>query len=991
MNPEPQSAAHQPFGNCKDAALQYLGSIQANGVLVAVHSRSHVVEYCSANSAELLGIGPTELLGRTGVQWLGNCWPAMPDMVNEDGILDSHRFVDSENLVVTGHRSGSHLIFEFEPAENPTSDWWTHANRTRFLQQLNGCYTVEQCNEFLALQVFELSGFDRVMMYRFLPDWHGEVVHERLRPGVEGFLGLRFPAADIPPNARKLFTLNWQRAIADVDTADWPVLKWNDAAEPLDLTYSTLRSPHPVHILYLRNMGVQASMTLSIVVNGKLWGMVACHHLSARALPIEQRLAFEEMARLVSAHLKNLLAVIGQKAHAQMRQDLSRLQGAMSTSCDFPRTALSHNLGMVRQMFGAGGAWLRFEGEDFFTGLVPDKLALAPLRDFLERFSREEISFYDSLPEALQPYRALSANASGLLFIPLGSADFIALMRPEVISTVNWAGKPEALEESPGPAARALTPRNSFAVWSQSVKNTSEPWSSGDVEFGTQLRTDLQTFLGTSRLEQIALHDALTGLANRLLFERRLQQEVRHSMARNSTFAVHMIDLDKFKQVNDTFGHAAGDQLLKQVAERLTGIVRRGDTVARLGGDEFAIIQAALDDRASALSAANRIVAAVSEPYRINGQGVEVGTSVGVAICPADAAEESDLLECADLALYRVKRSGRNASSMFDPGMRNSQSRGSDKELLAQALCDKEFVLHYQPIVDARAGELRGFEAFLRWNKPGQDRIPAGDFIRLVEQKGLAPGFAEWVMEEVFRQYGQWLREGLSMVPVTINVGTAEFATLDLLGRIESLAARYGTGWQWLRLDIKEQSLLADVGYAIRKLGKLREAGVSANLDNFGRGFVPLGYLTQLPFRGIKLDAMLFDHKSGRQSFDAMFSIVRSVAQVFSAQLTVTRVETPAMRDRLRNAGIDCMQGYAIARPLEAAQAAEWLRSPQPVFTGDPVPNEQFPALPEGTAEGRAFEEQLLAFPQNRDNVDEPSLAEGERSDQTPSTPCGKR
>jgi chemotaxis family two-component system sensor kinase Cph1 len=219
-----------------------------------------------------------------------------------------------------------------------------------------------------------------------------------------------------------------------------------DGAQALDLTYSTLRSAHPVHLQYLKNMGVQASLTLSVVVHAKLRGLVACHHLSARELPIEDRMAFTEMARLVSLHLTNVLGLIEQRTRSEMRQRLSQLQGALSTAGRDTKFALSQNLGMIRQAFGARGAWLRFEGEDFFVGRVPDKLSLAPLRDRMEAFLRELVSHFGALPEPLRSFRTLVVNASGLLFIPLGSVDFIALVRPEVVETVNWAGKPDSDE-----------------------------------------------------------------------------------------------------------------------------------------------------------------------------------------------------------------------------------------------------------------------------------------------------------------------------------------------------------------------------------------------------------------------------------------------------------------------------------------------------------------------------------------------------------------
>jgi EAL domain-containing protein (putative c-di-GMP-specific phosphodiesterase class I) len=190
------------------------------------------------------------------------------------------------------------------------------------------------------------------------------------------------------------------------------------------------------------------------------------------------------------------------------------------------------------------------------------------------------------------------------------------------------------------------------------------------------------------------------------------------------------------------------------------------------------------------------------------------------------------------------------------------------------------------------------------------------------------------VMDEVFRQYQQWLREGLATVPITINVANSEFASRDLLGQIERLGAKYETGWQWLRLDIKEEAVVADARHSIRKLSELREAGVGTNLDNFGSSFIPLGYLTQLPFRGIKLDAMLLDEKNSRQRRDALFNVVQSIAQVFTAQLVITRVETAAMREALQHERVDFLQGYAIARPAHAIEAAAWLRGTEPM-SGD--------------------------------------------------------
>jgi diguanylate cyclase (GGDEF)-like protein len=205
------------------------------------------------------------------------------------------------------------------------------------------------------------------------------------------------------------------------------------------------------------------------------------------------------------------------------------------------------------------------------------------------------------------------------------------------------------------------------------VKNTSEPWTETQLEFGEKLRVDVEHFLGSARLEHIALHDPLTGLANRLLLERRFQEEIRNSMTRNNLFAVHIIDLDRFKHVNDTYGHGAGDEVLMEVARRLQLLVGPADTVARLGGDEFAVIQAGLDERARAMVLAETMVESIARSYRITGNTVEIGVSIGVSTYPSDTVEESELLEYADLALYHVKNSGRNAYSLYAPTMRSAE------------------------------------------------------------------------------------------------------------------------------------------------------------------------------------------------------------------------------------------------------------------------------------------------------------------------------
>lgn len=651
-----------PFGDCKTAVLQNIAFIQGNGVLIGVDVTTQLITVCSENLFMVMGESPQSVLGKVALQVFGKQWDQLALLASEEGRHQvSDIALDGEQLLtVVGHRRGDLLLFEIKPSSQRMLPWWNRNVRTTFLDQLAMVRSVEQCVALLVDTVFQHSGLDHVMCYRFLPDLHGEVIHEACRPGIDGFLGLRFPAADIPANARHLLTLNWCRLIADIDEKNVPLRLWADGGAGPDLTYSTLRAVHPVHIQYLRNMGVQASLSLSLLVNGKLWGLLACHHLTQITLNIHDLFAFEEIAKLVSLQMRNLLDTIDHERQSTLREKLSLVRGTLQACSDKPKNAFALVLGHIRDSFRASGIWLHFDGADYFVGRTPELQALAPLRHWLDLMPKETISQYSELPETLVRYPEIGRHASAVLYIPLGSSDYLVLMRQEVVHVVNWAGQYALLDDS-----RSLTPRNSFALYIQEVGNRAEPWHDGEIGCADTLRKELLDFMNMARLEHIALHDTLTGLANRLQFNKRMGLEVQNALSYGGQFAVHMIDLDKFKLVNDTLGHAAGDDLLKAVSNRLVQLVRVQDTVARIGGDEFVIIQSGVSGRQSVLSMAERIVQAIAKPFDIRGATVEIGTSVGVALFPEDSLDQSDLLHKADIALYAVKKTECSAFLFF--------------------------------------------------------------------------------------------------------------------------------------------------------------------------------------------------------------------------------------------------------------------------------------------------------------------------------------
>lgn len=917
-------SSNAPIGDCKKAVLQNTAFIQGDGALLGVDANTQLITVCSENISEAMGESPESVLGKSALQLFGKQWGQLVRIASEEGRLQIAEIVlaDKKTLTVVGHRRGDFLLFEMKPGSQSMPPWWNHAARASFLDNLTAARSVEQCVALLVDTVFKNAGLDRVMCYRFLPGWHGEVIHEACRPGVDGFLGLRFPASDLPANARQLYTLNWHRVISDIDEKVVPLRYWAEDYPAPDLTYSILRAVHPVHIQYLHNIGVQASLSLSLVVNGKLWGLVACHHMTHLTLNIHDRLALEEMAKLVSLHLRNLLSLIDQERQSNLRENLSMVRGTLQASSENPQNGLALILGKLRDLFRANGVWLHFEGEDHFVGLTPEQQALDPLRNWLDLLPKETISRYYQLPETLARHPAIVRHASGVLYIPLNSSDYLVLMRQEVVHVVNWAGQPASLDDYD---SRLLTPRNSFASWAQQVRNSAEPWHDSEVSCAETLRNELIVYINLARLEQIALQDPLTGLANRLQFDKRMNLEVRNAFSRSGQFAVHMIDLDKFKPVNDTLGHAAGDELLKAVSQRLLQLVRAQDTVARLGGDEFAVIQSGVSGRETASIMADRIVREIAKPYEIMGTKVEIGTSVGVALFPADSSDQSELLHQADIALYAVKKAGRNAFSLFAPTMREGDERELEANALLEAMERDQLELFYQPIVDARNGELRGLESFIRWHHPQDGLLTAEQFIPRVEQLHLSPAVGRWVLDATFKQHRQWRAIGLPIVPITVNISSAQFASQDLVGEISALAKHHDTSLEWLRLDIKEDAILRDVNQAMRKLTVLRANGVATQLDNFGKGFVSLGFMNHLPFIGVKFDASALQQAGDSNVNVAVLSVIKGIARVLNAKLTITRVENEATAVWLRKQEVDLLQGFGICEPMPAGQVADWL------------------------------------------------------------------
>ncbi|MFC3127291.1 EAL domain-containing protein [Pseudoroseomonas globiformis] len=429
-----------------------------------------------------------------------------------------------------------------------------------------------------------------------------------------------------------------------------------------------------------------------------------------------------------------------------------------------------------------------------------------------------------------------------------------------------------------------------------------------------QRRAHQEQLLVQQRLAHMARHDALTDLPNRTLFQERLDQAL-GDVAHGERVAVHCLDLDGLKAVNDTLGHPAGDELLREIARRLKQHVREADTVARLGGDEFAIVQAGPAGRADAALLGQRLLEALAEPMELAGQCIAVSASIGIALAPEHGSDADGLLKAADLALYRAKFDGRGMQRFYEAGMDQPlQARQALKMELRRALAQGELELAYQPLLDLRAARVAGFEALLRWRHPKRGLIPPAEFIPVAEETGLIVPIGEWVLHEACREAAGW-PDG---VGVAVNLSPLQFRKPGLVDAVGAALAASGLDASRLELEITESVLLHHSEGNLSQLHELRGLGVRIAMDDFGTGYSSLGYLRSFPFDKIKIDrSFTSDLPDGIQSL-AIIQAVTALGRNLGIVTLAEGVETRQQLAILEAQGCDMAQGYLFGRPVSA-------------------------------------------------------------------------
>ena len=418
----------------------------------------------------------------------------------------------------------------------------------------------------------------------------------------------------------------------------------------------------------------------------------------------------------------------------------------------------------------------------------------------------------------------------------------------------------------------------------------------------------------SAQIAFLAHHDALTGLANRAAISRRIEEAAARERRTGEPFTVLLLDLDRFKQVNDTLGHAAGDALLCEVATRLKGTLRETDTLGRLGGDEFVIIQTrAVNPLQAATAFATRIVELLSRPFNIERHDVSIGTSIGIALAPDHASDSASLLKMADLALYQAKSAGRNAYAFYSPEMTLAASERRELEMeLRHALTNHELELHYQPIVDAATMKVTAAEALLRWRHPQRGLLSPEKFLPIAEESGLITQIGRWVLETACRQAATWPDH----IKLAVNVSSVQLrkANFDVVVTEALAGARLAP--QRLELEISETALIKSVD-CLPLLQKLKELHVTIVLDDFGTGQLTLSQLPMFPFDKIKIDSSFIGNMTEADQ-GAIIDATLTFAKRRRMTTTAEGVETRDQLGLLREAGVTSMQGYLFERPALA-------------------------------------------------------------------------
>ena len=953
--------------SCESEPIHMPGAIQGWGALLVARETDLIVRHASANLSEFIDIPAGDAIGRPlgavldraiVASLVAGSTPQSPP-----GALTAivRTAAGHRAFALSSYRLNDSIYIEMEPPPGAGAfDTWSEARGV--VAALRGAPDLTSLFAVAATEMRHATGFDRSMVYRFDAIGHGEVVAEDCAADLESFLGTHYPASDVPRQARRLYLRQRVRVIEDVQAPAVALLHAADAPKSPDLSMSALRAVSPIHLEYLRNMGVRASVAVSLTVDGALWGMLVCHHRGPRCAASGTRALADLIGQVVSMMIGTLRETEVRADVARYRARVASLAGKLAEQQDGIAgllAALAKDGPALMAVCDASGAIVRLGGRMVSLGNAPEGVAATDFLDTLvataphggEAFATAETGPLLAVEQA----EALRDRAAGALLLPLihTSGDCIVWVRPEQARTVRWGGDPSAQLDGEA-IAGALSPRRSFAVWKQEVRGQSVAWTPAQIEAAYGLRRAIDHALmrcAEFELARLRQHDALTGLPNRRLLRDWLDAWAHE---RSDCFLL-IVDIDRFKSLNEAVGERLGDRVLIEAASRIVRVAAGpGEMIARIGSSAFGVFGHAMDPGA-ARALAEALRAAMAEPFEVAGKPIRVTASVGIAPAVADAPggdavadapgnNADEMMARADIALQSARARGGNRSQMFASELRSGAGRRMEIEQELRAVLDGDSAragalrLAYQPCVALSNSHtllppLRGFEALLRWQHPALGDIPPGEFIGIAENCGLIEAVGDWVMRQAIKQLAEWrtLAGGLPYATwrVAVNVSPLQLARPAFAAEVIALLAEHDLPPHCLTIEVTEGVFSDERAAAV--VAEMRQFGLKIAVDDFGIGYSSLSCLRRLPVDELKLDRCFLQRSDGGALHEDLLGALVQLARSVGLTVLAEGVETEEHLAAVAAAGCDAAQGWLFARALPPDEAAEWIASASPI------------------------------------------------------------
>ncbi len=945
------------FAQCEREPIATCGAIQTFGCLLVLEAQEARVIAASANTTRFLGQAPEAVLGAE----IGTLFPA-----GDGGLCEAIRSLSESDdpLPLRGFRVPpqpgftelplhlqltpwrNRLLLEIEPRLNMDGDMTKDCSEDRTLEQFDfGAFGtqllgLDDVTDICARTVQflrALTGFERVLAYRFEPNHDGVVIAESLAPdALPSLLGLRYPATDIPRQARALYARSPLRYAPNRSYTDIPLLSLDIPPADIDIGGAQLRAQSPVHRAYLEDMGVNGSMTVSLMSDHHLWGLLIFHHRRPHAVSVALRRRLTELAGLVAARI----ALLEERGRLEARERgiamVNRLVGQVDISKPFPRGFHGHK-SKLRQLFNADSVQI-YQKNRHLLGDADTDLDADQTRELLAflRGRGGGIWSTNCLSGEFEPAREYPDQLAGVIAAFVGPAeDYVLLIgRRRARQQVRWGSDPGATWATSDPAGAKDAPRHRFTTWTETRTHHAKPWSHAELGSAEALRSLTQEIIVASaaHFEVLALRDGLTGLPNRERFRELLAEAIQESKQTSEIFGVGLLDIDHFKTINDTLGHDKGDILLRAASERISESLPAPAAVARLGGDEFALLlPAGYDDALDAMP--QRVVEAFREPIIVGEDCFAVTVSLGITLGHGGSSE-SDLLKQADMALYQAKDSGRNCVRAFDSDLQQRALARLEitREILGRDPHDAvEILLQPQVPIAARAHAPR-FEVLARWRTADETLLLPGDFIESARQSGLMREVTETVIAKAIALLRRRLEStnGAPMI-LAVNVAPSDLEARWFTRNLVRQLDEAGVPRSHLELELNESMLMHMTPSVRESLRQITAAGIPIAIDNFGSSFSSMGHLRELSIATLKIDRNLVRAVANDQDRRLVAGII-AMAHAIGKTTIAEGVERATELELLRRLDCDWGQGFLWSRPLPPDEVLEgqWRSQPSP-------------------------------------------------------------